>query len=73
MTDAITDRRAAVRRLDRSYGTAYLIFSGEGSYSATRLDTGRALLAASPEELRRKIEADMAASPVPSWAREELP
>jgi hypothetical protein len=73
MTDEPQASRDAMRRLDRFYGTAYLIFSGDGTYSATRLDNGEALTASSPEELRRKIEADMAASPVAAWALEEPP
>jgi hypothetical protein len=73
VTDALQDRQEAVRRLDRTYGTAYVIFSGDGIYSATRLDNGQALTAASPGELRRKMDADLAARPVPAWAREELP
>jgi hypothetical protein len=73
MTDALSDRRDAGRRLDRSYGTAYVIFSGDGTYSATRLHNGQALVASSPEELRGKIEADLAARPVPAWALAELP
>lgn len=73
MTDQLPDWRDAVRRLDCAYGTAYLIFSGDGTFSATRLDNGQALIASSPEELRHKIEADMAASPVAARAREELP
>jgi hypothetical protein len=73
VTDRSSGSRAAVRRLDLCYGQAYLIFSGDGVYSATRRDNGQVLTAASPDDLRDKIEADVTASPVPTWAFNELP
>jgi hypothetical protein len=73
MTEAQDERRRAVRRLDLAYGRAYVIFSGDGTYSATRLDNGRTLTAGSPDELARKLEADSMADPVAGWALEEPP
>jgi hypothetical protein len=73
MTDTPEERRLAIRGLDLSWGRAYLIFSGDGVYSATRRDNGRALTAESPGTLRRKIEDDFAACPVPEDACEDQP
>ena len=58
-------RKAAVRELDFHWGEAYVIFSGDGVYSATRLDDRRVLTAGSPDELREKIRKDYDARPVP--------
>jgi len=62
-----------VRRLDLDWGRAYLIFSGDGVYSATRLDNGRMLTAGGAGLLRRKIELDFSACPVPDEACEDTP
>jgi protein involved in temperature-dependent protein secretion len=58
-------RKAAMRDLDRRWGSAYVIFSGDGVYSATRMDELQVLTASSPSELRSKIIADYGARPVP--------
>jgi hypothetical protein len=63
----------ALRDLDYGWGGAYLIFSGDGAYSATRRDNGRTLTAHSVPELRSLITHDFDADPVPpeAFAEEE--
>jgi hypothetical protein len=73
MTDTPEERRIAVRGLDLSWGRAYLIFSGDGVYSATRRDNSLVLTAQTPGALRRKIEQDFAECPVPEDALEDQP
>ncbi len=65
MADAAQERKAALRDLDHHWGSAYLIFSGDGEYSATRMDDRQVLTANSPGELRSEIIADYQARPVP--------
>jgi hypothetical protein len=55
----------ALRDLNHRWGSAYLIFSGDGEYSASRMDDLQVLTANSPGELREKIIADYGAWPVP--------
>ena len=56
-------RAAALRDLDSRYGEAYNLAVTRAGWVAERLHDNRALVADSPEELRRKIEADAGASP----------
>ncbi|HLH58514.1 MAG TPA: hypothetical protein VKV33_05105 [Streptosporangiaceae bacterium] len=65
MADTAAERKAALRDLDHHWGSAYLIFSGDGEYSATRMDDRQVLTANSPGALREKIIADYEARPVP--------
>ena len=58
-------RATALRDLDSRYGQAYDLAVTRAGWVAKRLDDNRALVADSPEELRRKIEADAGASTRP--------
>ncbi len=60
-----------MRQLDFHWGGAYVIFSGDGEYSATRLDDHRVLTAGSPDELREKIRKDYETRPVPRECAED--
>jgi hypothetical protein len=64
----------ALRKLDYAWSGAYLIFSGEGAYSATRRDNGRTLTDESVQGLRTKVTNDFDAQPVPrdAFAEDEL-
>ncbi len=72
MPDTPPDWRTALHRLNRSWGHAYVIFSGDRICSATRLGSGHALRAGCPDELGQKIELDSESDPVPEWAFEEI-
>jgi hypothetical protein len=61
MTRAARD--AALHDLDSCYGEAYDLAITRAGWVAKRLDNNRALVAGSPEELRRKIEADVGSGP----------
>ncbi len=53
-----------MRWLDWRWRDDYVVFSGDGEYSATRLDDLQAVTATSPDELKDKITADYSARPV---------
>ena len=53
-----------MRWLDWRWRDDYVVFSGDGEYSATRIDNFQALTAGSPDELKEKITADYTAQPV---------
>jgi hypothetical protein len=63
----VTDKqrqRTLMRWLDWRWRDDYVCFSGDGEYSATRLDDRQAVVAGSVVDLQRKIEADYSARPV---------
>ena len=55
----------ALDHLSRRWGEACDIAVTRAGWVAKRLDNGRALVAASPEELHTMIQADYEAEPVP--------
>ena len=57
-SDDLTDLR-------HHWAGAYVINGGNGSWCATRTDTGASLLAATPDDLRSKIRTDYESCPVP--------
>jgi hypothetical protein len=57
-------QRNLMRWLDWRWQDDYVCFSGDGEYSATRLDDRQAVVAGSAVDLRKKIEADYSAQPV---------
>lgn len=63
MTEAQRQRNL-MRWLDWRWRNDYVCFSGDGEYSATRLDDHQAIVAASADELQSKITADYDARPV---------
>lgn len=58
----------ALCTLGHPWGGAYLIFSGEGVYSATRRDNGCTLTDESVQGPRTKITSDFDAQPIPRGA-----
>jgi len=57
--------RIALDNLSWQWGEAYDIAVTRAGWVAKRLDNGRALVAAGPDELRAALTADYAACPVP--------
>ena len=62
---------AAIGKLIRHWGEAYVITYANGLYHAERRDNGAQVHAPDPEQLGRDIQADYAARPVsrelPVW------
>jgi hypothetical protein len=61
-------RNAELGDLDTLWGDLYDLAVTRDGWVAKRLDNNRPLLAGTPAELRRKIEADYHAQPVPREA-----
>ena len=61
----VTDRQAALNRLDRCWGEDYDLAVTAAGWVAKRLDNGRALVAANPGKLHMLIAADAGVSLIP--------